>query len=77
MISLSLFESIFGLLDGLDAERYGYNFECEYENVMRALNTKMQKLEFRNTYSRIVFDADEDARVGTRFPISAAEKAFG
>jgi len=62
MIPLSLFERIIELLDGLDADRYGYNFCLEYEAIQRELMVKMQRLELRKAYARIITAQDEDAR---------------
>ena len=66
IISLSLLERIIELLDGLDTDRYGHNFVCEHENVLRELNTKMQRLALRNAYGRAIA-ADEEARARARF----------
>ena len=62
MISLSLFERIIELLDGLDAERYGYNFVREYDDIIRELNLKLKRLELRKVYARIITADNEEAR---------------
>ena len=60
-IPLSLVERIVELLDGLDAERYDYNFYNEYNDVMYELSKKMKKVELRKAYARIITaDDDED-----------------
>ena len=66
MIPLSLLERIIELFDGLDTSRYGYNFCREYGDILWALKVKMQRLELREAYARIVQAKDEDARHSAR-----------
>lgn len=62
MIPLSLLERIIELLDGLDASRYGYNFQYEYGDILCALKVKMQKIELRDAYAKIITAVTEDTR---------------
>jgi len=61
-IPLSLLERVIELLDGLDAERYDYNFYHEYNDVMYELSKKMKKIELRKAYARIITSDDDDDR---------------
>jgi hypothetical protein len=77
MIPLALLERVIELLDGLDADRYGYNFSCEHEDVLRELKMKMQRLELRNAYGRIIFAEDEKARAGARIQYQRQRRLLG
>jgi hypothetical protein len=66
MIPRSLLERIIELLNGLDAERYGYDYCREYGVVLWELKLKMQRLELRNAYAKITSAENEDARIGAR-----------
>jgi hypothetical protein len=59
-ISFDTFEQILFLLDGLDADRYGINFFQTFCAVMYELKVKMQKIELRDAYARIILAKDED-----------------
>jgi len=61
-IPLSLLERVIELLDGLDAERYDYNFYSEYNDVMYELHRKMKKIDLRKAYARIIAAQDDDDR---------------
>ena len=76
-IPLSLLERIVELLDGLDASRYGYNFCCEYSNVLRELKVKLQKLELRKAYARFVSAEGEDDRLRARIAYLQQKRDIG
>lgn len=77
MIPQSLLERMIELLDGLDADRYGHNFCREYEDVLKEMNKKMQKLELRKAYARIISAEDNEARVRARFQYLRQRKQLG
>jgi len=62
----SLLERVIDLLDGLDDSSYGYNFCREYAEILRTLKMKMNKIELRRAYARIVLADDDDARLSAR-----------
>jgi hypothetical protein len=77
MIKLSLLERIFELLDGLDTSRYGYNYCCEYDEVFQELNLKMQKLELRKAYARIIAAEDDEVRAEARSEYLRQKRRMG
>ena len=62
MIPLSLLTRIVDLLDCLDSSRFAPDFSLEYGDILRELKVKMQKIELRNAYARIVSAKGGDDR---------------
>jgi len=62
MIPRSLLEEIIELLDGVNTSNYGYNFVRAYGDILWALKVKMQKIELREAYARILQADNEENR---------------
>jgi len=61
-IPLSLLLRIIALLEYWDIAKYDPVIQNDYDNVYGALVQKRQRLELRETYSKIVCAETEDAR---------------
>ena len=66
LIPLALMERISQLLMYWDVSKYDRAIQDEHYCIMRELDVKMQKLQLRETYSKIVRAKDEDARFTAR-----------
>jgi hypothetical protein len=66
LIPLSLLMRVIELFDCLDASRYTDDFRYEFANVLWELKVKIQKLELREAYARIIHAKDEDAKHNAR-----------
>ena len=62
MIPLSLLKRIVDLLDCLDSSRFASDFSREYGDILWELKVKMQKIELRDAYARIVSAKSVDDR---------------
>jgi hypothetical protein len=67
LIPISLLDKIITLLDYWDVSGYDYVIRYDYVDVLNQLIWKMQKIELRDAYSKIL-DADnqddrDDARI--------------
>jgi len=62
MIPLSLLQRVIELMDSWDVSNCNCDTLDEYCSVMWELKVKMQKLELRNTYAKIIFAPDTDAK---------------
>jgi len=76
MIPVSLFKRLINLLDGLDTSRYEYNSRCEYDDILWELKNKMQKLDLREAYSRIILAKNDDARRWARIEYLRQKKQY-
>ena len=61
MLPLSLLERIIELLDGWNVFEYNPATRYEYDDILWALKVKIQKLELREAYGKIILADDEDA----------------
>ena len=61
-IPLSLLKKIIDLLDYWDIHEYDYAIQQDYSDILFALNKKMQIVELREAYARIIYADDDDAR---------------
>jgi len=77
MIPLSLLERAIELLDGIEVYRYGCEFEREYESILREMKKKMQRIELRKAYARIISAEDGEARVRARFQYLRQKSLLG
>jgi len=66
LIPLALLERIGQLLLYWDVSKYDRTIRDEHSSIMRELDVKMQKLQLRETYSKIIRAKDEDARFSAR-----------
>ena len=66
LIPLPLMKQIIELLEYWDVSRYDPAIRDDYANVMQALNLKMQKIELRGIYSKLLSTDNEDARHNAR-----------
>jgi len=62
LIPLPLLIQIIDLLGYWDLSNYDMTIQCQYSDVLRALNFKLQKLELRDTYANIVRADNNDDR---------------
>jgi len=62
MIPLSLVERLIELLECWDVSEYSPATRYDYNDILWALKVKIQKLELRDAYARIILADDEDAR---------------
>ena len=66
MIPLSLLERIIELLGYWDTSRYDRAVCDDYDYILQELKVKIQKLELREAYTKIIQAKDEDARLSAR-----------
>jgi len=66
LLPLPLVEKIIELLGYWNTSGYDRAIRDDYDSILRDLSVKMQKLELRNTYSKIIRAKDEDARLSAR-----------
>ena len=66
LISVSLVRQIVDLLVHWDVSRYDRAIHDEYDDILLSLNVKLQKLELRDAYSKIVAADNEDSRHDAR-----------
>jgi len=65
-IPLSLLSRIIELLNYWDIHEYTYSIQQDYSDILFALTEKKQKVELRDTYAKIIFAEDGDARHAAR-----------
>ena len=65
MIPLSLFMRVIDLLEYWDIPEH-HDLRYEYCNILWELKVKIQKLELRDAYSKIISAGNEDARHNAR-----------
>ena len=75
LIPLPLLERIICLLETWDVSNYPNC--CDYYEVMRELNVKMQKLELRKAYSGIIHAQNEDAQIDARIEYLRQKRQLG
>jgi len=66
LIPLTLLERICELLDYWDIAKYDRAVQDDYYAIRGVLDSKMQKIELRAAYSKIIYAKDEDARHSAR-----------
>ena len=66
MIPLPLLTQIIDLLGYWDLSNYDAAIQCQYSDILHALNVKLQKMELRDTYAKIVHADNDDDRVHAR-----------
>jgi hypothetical protein len=66
LIPLDLLGRIIALLEYWDISRYDRTVRDDYECVLSELSVKIQKLELRHAYTKIIRAKDEDARLAAR-----------
>ena len=75
MIPLSLLNQIIVFMQELDLSEYHpLSYECG--NILWALRMKIQKIELRDTYARIISAVDEDERHNARIQYLSQRQAF-
>ena len=62
LIPLPLLERIIALLECWDVTKCSYELRYDYSGVLWALKVKIQRLELREAYTRIVHAQSEDDR---------------
>ena len=66
LIPLTLLKQICELLNYCNVANYDLAVQEDYYAVRREIDTKMQKIELRTAYSKILKAKDEDARHSAR-----------
>jgi hypothetical protein len=66
LLPLSLLEKIVELLGYWNISGYDCGIRDDYDSIMQELSMKMQKLELRDAYTKIICAKDEDARHSAR-----------
>ena len=66
LVPLTLLKQIYELLDYWDIAKYDRAVQDSYYAIRRELDTKMQKIELRSAYSKILQAKDEDSRHSAR-----------
>ena len=66
MIPIPTLNQIIELLGYWDVSTYDQTIRDDYDDVLRALNFKLEKLDLRNAYTKIIVADNEDARDDAR-----------
>jgi len=66
LIPISLVKQIIELLGCWDLSNYDRAIRDDCWDVLQSLNVKMQKLELRDTYSKVLAASDEESRHDAR-----------
>ena len=66
MIPLSLLKQVADLLEYWDTSGYAEDFRRIYADALWHLKVKLQKLELRDAYAKIISAKDDDARHDAR-----------
>lgn len=66
LIPISLVKQIIELLGYLDTSKYDRAIRDDYDDILLTLSVKMQKLELRGAYSKIINADSEDRRHDAR-----------
>jgi hypothetical protein len=66
LIPIPLVKQIIELLGYWDTSKYDRAICDDYRDVMQALNVKLQKLELRDAYSKIINAKNDDSRHDAR-----------
>ena len=75
LIPLTLLEKTISLFESLDVSNFSNCYD--YYDVLRELKVKMQKLELRNAYTKIVLAQDDDARHVARIEYLTQRRQLG
>jgi len=62
LIPLPLLTQIIDLLGYWDLSNYDVAIQCQCSDILRTLNLKLQKMELRDTYAKIVLTDNDDDR---------------
>ena len=66
LIPLDLVMKILELLNYWDTSSYDFTIQCEHENVVNAIMKKLQSMDLRQAYSKLIYAKDEDERFNSR-----------
>jgi len=66
LIPLTLLEQIRELLECWDISKYDYSVRDDYYSIIWELDRKMDKLELRKAYTKILYAKNENARHDAR-----------
>jgi hypothetical protein len=66
LIPLDLMMKTAELLTNWDISSYDYAIQCEYNDVVDAIQKKMRAVDLRWTYSKMVYAKGEDERFDAR-----------
>jgi len=66
LFPLEMLLKIVDLLSYWDTSPYDYSIQCDYVYVLNAIQDKLQAVELRNFYSKIVCAKDDDKRFKAR-----------
>lgn len=66
LIPLDLMMKTAELLTNWDISAYDYAIQCEYDDVVDAIQKKMQAVDLRRTYSKMIYAKDENERFNAR-----------
>lgn len=66
LIPLELLTRMADLLSYWDLSNYDYTIQCDYDDVMSAITKKLQAIEIRKAYTKLVCAKDEDSRFYAR-----------
>jgi hypothetical protein len=66
MIPIPTLKRIIELLEYWDVSRYDQSIRVDHDDVLRDLNFKLEKLDLRNAYTRVIVADNEDDRDDAR-----------
>jgi len=66
LFPLEMLIKIAGLLRYWDVSSYDYAIQCDYDEILNAIQSKLQSIELRKAYSGIICADDEDDRFYAR-----------
>jgi hypothetical protein len=66
LIPISLVRQIIDLLEYWDISKYDYVIRDDYREILKSLNIKMQKLELRDAYAKMINVNNEGSRHDAR-----------
>jgi hypothetical protein len=65
LFPLEMLLKLAGLLSYWDVSSYDYAIQCDYDEVINAVQDKLQAIELRETYAKII-KADDESRFYAR-----------
>jgi len=66
LIPIPLVKQVIDLLGYWDISKYDYSIRDDYWEILKSLNIKMQKLELRDAYAKMINAENEDRRHDAR-----------
>lgn len=75
LIPFSSLEKVIGLLESIELDRLSNCFD--YSDLLRDLKVKMQKLELRDTYARIIKADTPESRLDARIDYLREKRQIG